>query len=187
VPPCGAIPVRGSVLSAYGTRRAGPHYGVDLQAREGTPVYAVRDGRVRYLAPNGVIDRYGVIVVLDHGGLYSLYSHLGSVAVRAGERVHAGQQIGTVGRTAGTPADPGALFKTAPAHLHLEFLDRWPVPGGGVGRLDPGPVFAELGIVAPEEGLIFSACGETEPHAMRRASGGALLAALALFAVWRHT
>jgi murein DD-endopeptidase MepM/ murein hydrolase activator NlpD len=186
VPECGALPVHGSVLSAFGSRRAGPHYGIDLRAREGAPVFAVRAGRVRYTAANGVIERYGNLVVLDHGGLYSLYSHLASFSVSVGDRVRAGQKLGTVGRTAGTAAQPGAVFASAPPHLHLEFTDRWPVPGGGVGRLDPGPVFAELGIVAPAEGPIFSACGELGGELVSRASGGGLLVvALALWALAR--
>jgi murein DD-endopeptidase MepM/ murein hydrolase activator NlpD len=42
----------------------------------------------------------GGTVMLDHGhGLTSVYSHLHSVAVKIGQFVRQGSQIGTIGRT----------------------------------------------------------------------------------------
>jgi murein DD-endopeptidase MepM/ murein hydrolase activator NlpD len=166
VPECGALPVPGAeLLSPYGAQRSGraPHYGLDLRAPEGARVQAVRAGLVRVVAPNGQIDRYGVTVVIDHGPWYSLSSHLLEASVRPGERVRWGQQIGRVGRTAGTAADPHATFDSAPAHLHLEFLDRWPVVGGGAGRLDASAMCAELGVIVPPRGPIASVCAGSQP------------------------
>jgi murein DD-endopeptidase MepM/ murein hydrolase activator NlpD len=198
VPECGALPVVGAeLLSAYGAPRKGraPHYGLDLRAPEGARVQAVREGHVVAVAENGRIDRYGVTVVIDHGPWYSLSSHLLEASVRPGARVHWGQQIGRVGRTAGTAAQPDAVFDSAPPHLHLEFLDRWPVVGGGAGRLDASAMCAELGVIVPAKGPIVSACAdlsrsyelEMSAAAVPRArtAGSALAIALLLYAVSR--
>jgi murein DD-endopeptidase MepM/ murein hydrolase activator NlpD len=65
----------------------------------------------------------GNMVVIDHGaGEYSFFAHLrrGSVRVRAGQRVAAGEPIGECGNSGRT---------TAP-HLHYHLMDR-PDPGPG--------------------------------------------------------
>lgn len=183
---CAALPVIGArLLSPYGPRKkGGEHHGVDLKAPEGAAVFAMLDGVVRVVAPNGELERYGVTVVIDHGPYLSLYAHLRSARVTVGEDVRQGQQIGTVGRTAGTKADPAAQFTAERAHLHLEFLSSWPVHSGGAGRLDPGPLFAELGVVVPESGPIVSACDGPVRIVTKaaRGAGGAVLLALLLLA-----
>jgi len=102
------------VTGFFGVHRdilATPHKGIDLGAAKGTPVLAAADGVVlsagAFAENNG---RYGNTVVIDHGGQQSLYAHLDSVAVKAGQRVAAGQTIGGVGETG---------FATGP-HLHFE-------------------------------------------------------------------
>ncbi len=92
------------------------HSGLDLAAREGTPVMATGDGRVvfagRYpLRRNVRWWRYGNLVVIGHGRRYlTIYAHLKDVGVRRGQRVRRGQVIGTVGNTG---------WSTSP-HLHYE-------------------------------------------------------------------
>jgi murein DD-endopeptidase MepM/ murein hydrolase activator NlpD len=104
-----------SVTSEFGPRkdpRAGAwrkHTGVDLSAPKGTPVLATAPGRVVF----GGRDRggYGKLVKLDHGnGIQTWYAHLSRRAVRQGERVHRGQQVGRVGNTG----------RTTGSHLHYE-------------------------------------------------------------------
>jgi murein DD-endopeptidase MepM/ murein hydrolase activator NlpD len=76
----------------------------------GDPVVASAPGLVTsaYGYVNG---GYGKWVVIDHGGgETTLYAHLSAVAVKAGERVDQGQQIGNVGTTGNS---------TGP-HLHFE-------------------------------------------------------------------
>lgn len=186
---CGALPVVGATLmSDFGARRAGPHYGVDLRAPEGSSAYAVRDGVVRFVARNGELDRYGITVVIDHGPYLSLSAHLRSALVSRGARVGQGELIGTVGRTAGTLDVPDGVFARDPAHLHLEFLTAWPVRQGGAGRLDPARIFGELGIIVPEDGPIFSACDRgtrVASNVVRRGGQGLLFVAALWYAAKR--
>ena len=71
------------------------HQGVDLAAYRGTPVYATRTGIVT-IADHGW--SAGNYVQIDHGdGFKSIYMHLETYCVSAGQIVLAGQQIGTVG------------------------------------------------------------------------------------------
>lgn len=74
-----------------------PHTGVDLPAPAGTPVHAAQSGRV-VLAEN--LFYAGNTVVIDHGlGVYTLYAHLESIAVAAGDAVEKGALLGKVGAT----------------------------------------------------------------------------------------
>ena len=86
-----------------------PHLGVDFGAPEGTPVRAIGDGVVEVA---GRQSGHGNFVKLQHSGKYaSSYSHLSSIAVRPGEKVHQGDLIGKVGSTG---------LATGP-HLHFQF------------------------------------------------------------------
>lgn len=155
---CAALPVpAGRVASPYGWRwlngASDLHTGVDVGAPEGTPVYAMLPGRVILAAPPGGVSGYGNVVVLQHGATaFTLYAHLSRISVNEGEQLSAGEQLGNVGRTAGTRDDPGKLFDVSGAHLHLEFLNAWPPAGKDENRLDPGPILAGLGVIIPPVG-----------------------------------
>lgn len=117
-------PARGaySLSSRYGYRSASIsgwsfHGGVDIVKpgghSTGTPVIAAASGTVviAYAGYSG----YGNTVVIDHGnGIRTRYAHMqsGSIAVRVGQRVYQGQQIGRIGSTGNV---------TGP-HLHFEVL-----------------------------------------------------------------
>lgn len=109
-----AWPARGPLTSAFGLRRhplfgiVRPHHGVDIAAPWGTPVRAAAAGTVVYA---GWFGGYGKLVVVDHGGgIATLYGHLSSIAVSAGQPVAAGDLVGRVGSTG---------YSTGP-HLHFE-------------------------------------------------------------------
>lgn len=158
---CGAVPVVGArIISAYGPRASGNlHSGIDLGAPEGTPVRSVLAGRVVLAAPTGQLENYGNVVVVQHApGFYSLSAHLAALSVSAGEYVDQGAELGRVGRTAGTRADPWRMFAHGGAHLHLEFLERWPPRGVDLDRLDAGRILGELGVVVPARGPLQSVC-----------------------------
>lgn len=90
------------------------HSGIDLTARQGTPIYATGDGVVRVAGrnPQG-FGGYGVVAVVDHGfGFMTLYAHMASVKVRVGQHVKRGEQLGTVGSTG----------MSSGAHLHYEVI-----------------------------------------------------------------
>ncbi|MGC8811654.1 MAG: peptidoglycan DD-metalloendopeptidase family protein [bacterium] len=108
-------PVMGSISSAFGETRlssaaggARPHRGVDISAPLGTPVVAAAAGVV---VSAGWQAEMGKSIYLDHGhGFATLYGHLKTIMVKAGEKVKKGQIIGTVGMTGNS---------TGP-HLHYE-------------------------------------------------------------------
>jgi murein DD-endopeptidase MepM/ murein hydrolase activator NlpD len=108
-------PIEGRFTSSFGQPRryvAGGnlsfHYGADIAAPQGMPIYATNTGRVL------VADFYpikGGLVVIDHGAsVYSIYMHQSKIVAKVGESVSRGQQIGEVGTTG---------LSTGP-HLHWE-------------------------------------------------------------------
>ncbi|MCH6482396.1 peptidoglycan-binding protein [Pseudoxanthomonas sp. LH2527] len=97
----------------FGTARSGGrrHGGIDIQGDVGDPVVAVAGGTV-VVRPNNGAAGNTVHVRHDDGSL-TKYFHLDEFSVRNGQRVEAGQQIGTMGRTGNTPAQ-------GDTHLHFE-------------------------------------------------------------------
>ena len=88
----------------------------------GAPVRAYRDGKVA--ATNRWGHSYGNHIRINHPGSGStLYAHLSQIAVRAGQAVTAGQQIGRVGNT-GNSFGP---------HLHFEIMGGAAKIGGDSG------------------------------------------------------
>ncbi|MBN2161256.1 MAG: M23 family metallopeptidase [Spirochaetes bacterium] len=86
------------------------HKGIDLRGRAGDPVYAMAGGTVAIAEP---MYYEGNFVVIDHGHrMFSLYMHLGKIAVKEGASVRAGDRIGSVGSTG---------LSTAP-HLHVSLM-----------------------------------------------------------------
>ncbi len=90
------------------------HDGIDISAAAGAKVSASADGTVKEIYND---DMYGTTVVISHsGGMESIYSNLAAVpAVSAGDRVEAGDVIGSVGATSLAESGMGS-------HLHLAFL-----------------------------------------------------------------
>jgi len=84
------------------------HYGVDLSAPTGTPIYATRSGVV--CTADYQYGGAGYYVQIDHmDGFKSIYMHMTHFIVSEGEYVSAGQVIGYCGSTGGS---------TGP-HLHF--------------------------------------------------------------------
>lgn len=102
------------------------HEGLDLIVARGTPVLASADGTVVSASSS---KSTGNTVRISHAGGYeTVYAHLESMNVRAGQRVRAGARIGAVGMS-------GQAF--AP-HLHYE------VRKDGAGMDPVGFFFASL-------------------------------------------
>ncbi len=73
------------------------HLGYDLSVTKHYPVEAANSGTVAFTGDLGI---YGGTVILDHGlGLFTLYSHLSAIDVKAGDAVGKRQVIGKTGET----------------------------------------------------------------------------------------
>ncbi len=106
-----------------------PHYGVDLAAPLGTPIYAPADGIVS-LADDDLYFE-GAMVLLDHGqGLISMYLHVNDIFVEDGQAVKQGEQIATVG-SKGRSTGPHLCWrlKWRNRNLDPELLTEWPQEG----------------------------------------------------------
>ena len=76
-----------------------PHFGIDIPASKGTPVYASASGTVVVATynPRG----YGKYVVIKHASLktWTLYGHNSKLYVKVGDKVSKGDKIAGVGNT----------------------------------------------------------------------------------------
>ena len=88
------------------------HTGIDVYAPQGTTIKAAAAGTVKMAEKNPEgFSGYGWIIILDHGdGVSTWYAHCGSFAVKTGDKVRAGDTIGTVGTTG----------RTTGPHVHFE-------------------------------------------------------------------
>lgn len=98
------------------------HFGLDIQAAYGTPIYAPADGLVIWGGPSWE-STYGNIVRIYHDdlGLQTACAHMSSTAVKTGDRVEKGDVIGYVGST-GNSSGP---------HIHFEIYERDDPTRGG--------------------------------------------------------
>ena len=120
-------PLNGDVIYRFGRQTRNGMVlrwnGIGISAPTGTPVRAVKAGRVVLAGP---FEGYGPTVVLSHGdGFYTLYLYLEEIGVVEGRDVEAGQVVGTVGGAA-TPEGP-----------HVEFQIRAPLQGSSPSAQDP--------------------------------------------------
>ena len=103
------FPTNGWVSSGFSQSRMHPvhnrplpHEGIDISAREGTPILAAAKGRV---VRSGWIVGYGLTVEIDHGfGFKTLYGHASKLIAQVGDEVLRGDVIAQVGSTGVTTA-----------------------------------------------------------------------------------
>lgn len=67
--------------------------GVTIALAAGTEIKAVFDGDVKQIV---VMPGYNKCVLVQHGNYFSFYCKLGTVSVKAGDKVKTGQVVGTV-------------------------------------------------------------------------------------------
>lgn len=91
------------------------HYGLDIQAAYGTPIYAPADGTVIWGGASWE-STYGNVVRIHHDGLglQTACAHMSRTTVNTGDRVEKGDIIGYVGSTGNS---------TGP-HIHFEIYER---------------------------------------------------------------
>ncbi|MDD5307003.1 MAG: M23 family metallopeptidase [Deltaproteobacteria bacterium] len=93
-----AWPVPGHRLGRGFGSNNGEHLAVDVTAPRGTPVLCMAHGIVGYAGNE--INGYGnTVLVLHPGGWVTLYAHLDTFRVEAGEKVSERQVLGAVGKT----------------------------------------------------------------------------------------
>lgn len=79
----------------YGTTTK--NTGIDILTRSGSPVVAVDSGNVSFA---DIFMGYGRMVIIDHGGrIHSIYSRLGDVKVKVGDKVAKGVVLASSGDT----------------------------------------------------------------------------------------
>jgi len=98
------------------------HLGYDLASLKLSPVVATQSGVVVFADNLGI---YGNAVIIDHGlGIFSLYGHLSTMAVKSGDSVTAGQQIGQTGETGLAGGDH--LHYSVMLHgVHVDPIEWW--------------------------------------------------------------
>lgn len=102
----------------YPWGQSGVHKGIDIFAREGTPIIATTGGLVLYQGDYG---RGGnVVFILGAKWRIHYYAHMQTTLVNTFSEVDAGEQIGVVGTTGNA--------KGRPAHLHYSIKSLFPIP-----------------------------------------------------------
>ncbi|QJC54079.1 peptidoglycan DD-metalloendopeptidase family protein [Paenibacillus albicereus] len=102
-----SYPVSGArITSTYGTRWGRLHKGIDLVGS--STIKAADEGVVEFA---GTKSGYGNVVIVNHrNGYKTLYGHLRSISVSAGETLERGEKLGIMGNTG----------RSTGTHLHFE-------------------------------------------------------------------
>ncbi len=96
-------PMRGSVISSYGTDANGERNdGINIAADRGTPFRAAEAGTVSYVGNE--LRGFGNLLLIKHdNGFVTAYAHADRIDVARGQRVEAGQFVGQLGATGDVP------------------------------------------------------------------------------------
>ena len=118
----------GVATSGFGWRWGRMHKGIDIDGGNNSPISSAQDATVVHSGWKD--DGYGYSVVLKYSnGAETRFGHLSRVNVRRGEKISAGQLIGTQGNTGDSRG----------SHLHFEYF-----PSGNAmsysGQVDPASV-----------------------------------------------
>jgi len=105
-----AWPVKGKLISSYGTKAKGLHNdGINIAAPRGTMVKASENGVVAYAGNE--IRGFGNLLLIKHsGGWVTAYAHNDRLLVKRGDKVKKGQGISKVGST-GSVSTPQLHFE----------------------------------------------------------------------------
>jgi murein DD-endopeptidase MepM/ murein hydrolase activator NlpD len=136
------LPTSGRFSSGYGKRMHPTkkvelmHYGIDIAAPLGTPIYAADGGVVTKASVLSF--GYGTLIVIDHGsGLQTKYGHSRRLFVSKGQAVAKGQKI----------AEVGSEGRSTGPHLHFEILS-------GGSSVDPAKFLPSLPAQAGRDAFI---------------------------------
>jgi murein DD-endopeptidase MepM/ murein hydrolase activator NlpD len=119
------FPVKGknsrSIASFFGDPRDGgsrEHHGVDIFAARHTPVLAPSNSSVTRVGEGDIGGRY-VWLYDSKRSMYLYFAHLETREVERGDKISAGQLIGTVGNTGNA--------RSTPPHLHFGIYSNGPI------------------------------------------------------------
>ncbi|MDW7651147.1 MAG: M23 family metallopeptidase [Bacillota bacterium] len=111
-----AVPVNGVLASPYGSRlddsgeQMEMHYGIDVVAEPGSPVYAAFSGTISLVQDHPA---YGMTIYIEHpNDLVTIYGRVAEVKVQDGEQVTRGQELAVV-----------AAAAEGESHLHFEIWE----------------------------------------------------------------
>jgi len=97
------MPVKGSIISKFGTRQNSSYNsftfqsGIDIKVQKGAPVRAVFKGKLLYA---NWLKGYGNLIILNHGdNYYTLYAHLEKFLKNKGDFVNTGEILAIAGDT----------------------------------------------------------------------------------------
>ena len=104
LPLCFSMPAKGRISSVYGSQRIlndipkTPHNALDIANKEGTLITAPADGIVLLVHEDMFLS--GKTVLIGHGQkVVTSYIHLSKIAVKEGQYIKKGQEIGRIGMT----------------------------------------------------------------------------------------
>ena len=125
------------------------HEGVDIQATQGSKIFAVADGTVKLVHRNAADHNYGIHMRIEHSdGYETIYAHLQSAVVQEGQAVVAGQLIALADHTGNVVGDPAD-------HLHLTLKhNSEELPGYRNHIIDPTPFLQPL-LAQASDGAIY--------------------------------
>lgn len=102
----------------YPWGRSGTHKGIDIFAKEGTPVFAATSGLIISTGEDSMGGNY--VFMLGAKWCFHYYAHLQSIGTAPWRWVDAGEIIGAVGTTGNA--------KGKPPHLHYDIRTPYPQP-----------------------------------------------------------
>ncbi|WP_274629254.1 peptidoglycan DD-metalloendopeptidase family protein [Arvimicrobium flavum] len=102
-------PVRGRVVSGYGSSGGSKNDGIDIAVPKGTPVKAAENGVVIY-AGDGLKEFGNTVLVRHENGLVTVYGHASELKVQRGQKVKRGDEIAVSGMS-GNAATPKLHFE----------------------------------------------------------------------------
>ena len=104
LPLCFSMPVQGRISGVFGSQRimngtpGNIHSALDIANKEGTKITAPADGIVLLVHEDMFLS--GKTVLIGHGqDVVSSYIHMSKIAVKEGQKIKKGQEIGRIGMT----------------------------------------------------------------------------------------
>lgn len=99
----------GTIFQNYSKTKNSPYDGIGIKAPRGAKVVSSLEGRVLFVGDDGT--KFGLLVIVEHKEPFiTVYTHLDSAPVKAGQTLKRGELLGSVGQSGGV----------AIPHLHFQ-------------------------------------------------------------------